>query len=108
MQRNEPRKLVRLTERIYTTNLAHILGEVIGVSLISSDAAYIKLTDLNVWDKFFDEEVILYMSYKCGEDRGNVVVWEEFVKNISIVTSSNSSIAYYDITSCKGRKGMYT
>ena len=84
---------------------SRILGADIKLSITSSELVNIKLTSLNTWDAFLEEDAILYMSYSCRNHRGNMTIWEEFVKNISMVTSSNTSVIHYNQTSCEGKKG---
>ncbi|XP_020904703.1 uncharacterized protein LOC110242993 [Exaiptasia diaphana] len=91
---------------VYTGNeLWKLNGSDIKLSITSSDLINIKLTSLNTWDAFLEEDAILYMSYSCRNHRGNMTIWEEFVKNISMVTSSNTSVIHYNRTSCEGKKG---
>ncbi|KXJ09670.1 hypothetical protein AC249_AIPGENE13999 [Exaiptasia diaphana] len=74
------------------------------VSFTSSEAIHLKVTGLNVWDKFLDEHRILYMSYNCMNYRGNMVFWEDYARNASLVISSNTPVIYYNRTSCIGKK----
>lgn len=71
----------------------------------SNTTAPMRINNLNVWNTVLSDHQILYMSYTCGREKGNVVEWAEFLKIINTTTTPAGDMTHYSSTSCTGRQG---
>jgi hypothetical protein len=79
------------------------LGATITISFESNVTnTLVKFSRLNIWKSVLSEHEILYMSYKCGQENGTYMQWNEYRNNI--ITVPNHYVTEYKST-CTGKQG---